>query len=135
MLRGELLGELLGEQGDCEPAPGEVRRREERVEGGRDVDESCRVVAEPGKRGGELCARFRAVELGGQRAHRAAVELELAMRIAARREQEEGTPPRRVQLVRVERDDARRQKGERRERLGLVRAAEGALELLEPGNR
>jgi hypothetical protein len=130
-----LRGELLGEQRDREPAPGEVGRREEGVEGSRDAVEPCRIVPEPSQRRGELCARFGRVEIGSQHAHCAPVELELAVRIAPRREQEEGAPPRRVQLVRVERKGARSQEGERRERLRLVRAAEGGLQLLEQRER
>jgi len=84
-----LFGQLLADQAGCVGMPGQVAVVEEPVERRADPGQPFRVGAQAGQSAGQLVPTLGPVELAGERDDRAAVELQRAMRIAARSKQEQ----------------------------------------------
>ena len=124
-----LAGELLHEERACEGAPREigvgeqlVGRRLEHLEIRGSVDDGL----EPGD---ELLPPRRRVEVVRERHDRTAVQLEIAVRIAAGREQQHRPPARAAQLVVRDLHVDAGQEGHGHARLPIV--AEGGFHVLE----
>lgn len=92
-----ILGELVREEGQPEAAPGEIGVCEERGEPLGDGRQA--VDLELGKRCVQGVSAFGRVELAREALGGDGVQVELAMRIAARGEHEHRAPPRGVQVV------------------------------------
>ena len=101
---GSVSGDGLREQGVGEAPPRQLRLS---LQAGKPVAhrrQSLRVDREPGERVLELVARTAGVEVGRDRQYGAVVEIELAVRISARSEQELRPPQRRPPFFLVELD-------------------------------
>src|SRR5262249_34836622 len=109
--RPESLAELLGEQGEREEPPGEVnvagevQRRLPRRATVADAQHEL-VDAVPA-----LPAALGGVEIGGERPDGGVVDVELAVRVAAGRDEEERTPASAVQVRLVDLDRLARDVG------------------------
>ena len=105
--------------------------REQRPERRPNACQARTGLVQAAERSGELRAPEGRVEIGRDGTHRPPVGLELAVRVPAGSEQEDGTPAGCMDLGRVERQLARGEEREGRERGALVRSGETRLELLE----
>ena len=110
--RVSVVADRLGEQRARVAPPGEVRLRPQPRQPVAHRRQPLRVGGEPGERVLELVARRGIVEVVRDRGDRAPVEVELAARVAAGREQQLGPADRGLQLVRVVLDLLPREPGE-----------------------
>jgi hypothetical protein len=113
------LVEFVGQQGGGVRAPGEIGIRKQLAERAGEVSEPERVGLE---REQPLPHRFpplRSVELDRKRRYGAPLEVERAVRVATRREQEQGAPARAVQLTLVDREISAGEERDRRPDVGL----------------
>ena len=125
---GLLLRQRLGEQRRRVDPPGEVTVGEEQRERLARAAEPGDVVAKPGEPATEHRPPLGRVEVVRERRRRAAERVEIAVRVAARGEQQLGATHGAVQLGLVERDLAAREEAEDRPLLGRL----GALERPHP---
>jgi hypothetical protein len=122
-----LACEIVGEQGEAEAAPGELRLVAERCERLGDGGEAFGV--EPRQATGERGAAFLGIQLSREALGGHGVEVELAVRVAAGREYEERPAASGVQLVVVDRHLAEHEPDECDEQLARVRLEPRGLEL------
>lgn len=130
-----LAGDLLGEEGAGEPAPGEVRIGAEAIERRGDALEPGRAAVEPFESRRELGPRLRSVEVVREPAYGPPARLERAVRVAAGCEQKHGAAPRGAELALREVDVLRGEEGEPGQHAVLPGPSEAGLEMLEQRTR
>jgi hypothetical protein len=122
--------ELVREQGEGKASPGELGVAAERLGRGGDGGKALRLGGEPVERRRQLGAALRARELSCEAPGGDGVEVDLAVRVAARREHEHGPAARGVQLVLVDADVAAHEPSERDAQVEIR-----SFELGEAGSR
>jgi hypothetical protein len=124
--------ELVSEQRADVCAPGEPGIKEQSLQGGGDVGEPGGALAQGLEAPADLGSPLRPVKLGRKRADGATVELQLAMWITARSEQQHRAAQGRIQLGRLDERVRRGEQGERgpnvRFGAGLVQHGEHAVQ-------
>src|SRR5205823_14172021 len=117
--RGMPLFELVGEQCAGVRPPREAGVQKELCKRSRHVRQPGCLAAQSLQAAADLGPALGPVELGCERADGSPLQLELAMGIAARGEQEHGAAHRRIQLVRLDQRVRRREQREGGPNVGL----------------
>src|SRR5215204_238505 len=115
------IDELLGEQRARDPAAGEIVVLEQRVDGSAHAGQIARLRPKLREPRPQRCSALRGIELRRHRPDGAAVELELAVRVTSRGEQQESASTHRGELSLVDVDGAGGE--QRKPRRGVSRLA------------
>jgi xanthine/CO dehydrogenase XdhC/CoxF family maturation factor len=121
----------VGEDSTSERLPGELFVGEQPGERALDQREAVRGPAQSSELFEDVCPPRRRVEVGGERADGASVELELPTGVPARRQQEHRATQRGVQLVLGQLEVGARHEGNRDEAFVLAARGEHLLDLRE----